>query len=62
MSKRLRINHRRSRVRDKKGGAINAGSCTSNLVRMAVGTLNQWSMDFKGNRDRIKKSITDNFS
>jgi NAD+ synthetase len=40
-----------------RGGAINAGKHDAKLVRMAVGTLNQWAMDFKGNTERIIKSI-----
>ena len=40
-----------------RGGAINAGEHNEPLVRMAVGTLNQWAMDFKGNAERIIKSI-----
>lgn len=42
-----------------RGGAINAGDHKAHLVRMAVGTLNQWAMDFKGNADRIISSIKD---
>jgi NAD+ synthetase len=58
MSLRQKQKQRRS-IRKIRGGAINAGIHSATSVRMAVGTLNQWAMDFKGNAKRIIKSIKD---